>query len=240
MAPRVPELGKAVEQDDRRTLACLDIVELDAAIDLDVSFAKTELLGQRGHRRRGRPARRRDRVRLGRSRAAKGSDDDLGVEELRRLPDHVEDAGERVCDDPVGHRGVVDPIEVLVHHPSDGARSPTDRRRIAEVLACGKDPRGRERLRQPSLELLRRCLVHQPSTEHERVLPGDGHALAVDRVEAARRVAGDDETVGPGPEPVVMPEPVLRPTIRRRSSRPAPHRGWPRRAAAFEGFARTT
>ena len=46
VAPRVPELRESVEQHDRRTLAGLDIVELNAAIDLDAAFAKTELLRQ--------------------------------------------------------------------------------------------------------------------------------------------------------------------------------------------------
>ena len=83
------------------------------------------------------------------------------------------------------------------------------------------------------------ALVQQPSAKDERVLPGNGHALAVDRVEAARGIAGDDETIGPGPERVVMPEPIFGPTICRDSRDRDRLADGLVRSAAFEGCART-
>ena len=211
---RVPELWEPVKQDDRRTLASLHKVEPDTAIDLDAAFTKAELLGQRGHRRGGRSTRRRQRVRLCARGLQKVLSTTSGWNSSEAVPTMCSTRMNACATTRSETAASFTRSRYLCISPVRGSvalRPSSD----SEVFAGSQDPRGDQRLRQPSLELLRGCFVHQPSAEDERVLAGDGHALAIDRVEAARAVAGDDETVRPGPERVVMPEPVLRPTIGR-------------------------
>ncbi len=86
-------------------------------------------------------------------------------------------------------------------------------RRITEVLARREEPWVRDRLRKALLEVVSRCAVLQPALEDQRFDGRNGHPLAVDRVEAARRIPEDDEAFGPARQVIEVPELVLRSAI---------------------------
>src|SRR5512132_4264082 len=106
-----------------------------------------------------------------------------------------------VCDE--GHQ----PIEITVHQTCCSARSSPFYLWIAQVFSGRQKPRALIDLRETPLEVVREsgqvaarqtpALLVKTLFQHEGRQSGGGHALAVDWVEATRRVAEDDEALRP-------------------------------------------